>query len=369
MAVGVGSLITSVLGSGSSSNGTSKTNTKGTVATNNKGLTLNNQTGKTVNTGKTSTVGKTTQQQVAASGGTSTTVGTADKGALATAKGLTATALSDSTNDAQVKDLINSTVNQAAIAFAPTGNQGRDAGVYNSSSEDLLSGYAQGQASADASAAVLNYKQGEQGIAENANASVLDATKGSTGTAANTSTTSGSGTTDSTTANIDTSQTHDQSQLTNWLNSLTQTKGSSNTANQSSGDSGGVFSSLSLVCAEMLRQDKMELRLWVMINRHFIDKVGSLGKIGYWTWAHPVAKFARAKPDHWFTAAMFWLTEERACYVAAKFLGKQKYSVTWKGFVAYQTIFYFSYATAITTSPIRWAYVAYWNRFIKGRAV
>lgn len=373
MAAGYGQLISSIFGAGSALHGTGTSNTTGKVNTTG----VKNSTGNTVTRGKTSNTGVTVNKgytgtntkgntgtlQTTQSGGTTTTVGTADQGAINTAKGLAATALKDSTDSSKINGLINSTLGKAAIAFAPTGNQGVANGLYGSSTVNMLAGFAKGQAVADAAGQVLNYQQGEQQIAAGANASVLEATKGSTSTNSNTTT----GQSDTTNNQSTNTSTIDTQKVTDIIKQFQDAKTSnqekdSNTTNSnvkntskndSTGDSGGVLSSLSLVCAEMLRQDKMELRLWVMINRHFIDTVGPNGKEGYWVWAGPVAWFARRNPEHWFTKIMFWLTEERACYVAAKYLGKTpKYKITWKGWLAYRTIFYFSYMIAgITYIP------------------
>lgn len=421
---------TSQSGTRGSTTGSTDTSSTNLGASHTQGSTTGTSNTAGSTTGTTNTKGTANQAttQTATSGGTQTTVGTADIGALATAKGLTATALANSTNDKAIQGLISNTLQKSAIAFAPQGNAGRDSGLYSGSSEQLLTGYAQGQAVADATASVLDYKTQQQQIAGAATDSVLQATKGTTGTTVNTSTgvsntantsnqtqnqagTSNqtdntTGTSDQTNKTADTSNqtqatagTSDQQQNTvgtsnqtqatdsintqknnnisntdsqtainNLVNGLTQSKGNSTgttTANQS-GNQGGVFSSLSLVCAEMLRQGKMELRLWVMINRHFIESVGPLGKIGYWTWAGPVAWFARRNPEHWFTGIMFWLTEERACYVAAKFLGRgPRYEITLKGMFAYWLIFCFSYLIAYVTWPARIIYTAYWARNIK----
>lgn len=368
MAAGYGQLITSIFGAGSALHGTGSSNTTGKVnttgvknstgTTNTRGNTVNKGVTVNKNVSGTDTKGNTGTLQTTKSGGTTTTVGTADQGAINTAKGIASTALRDSTDQSKVSGLIDSTLGKAAIAFAPTLAAGTSgSGLYNSSTVDLLSGYAKGQAVADAAGQVLNYQQGEQQIAAGANASVLEATKGSTANTNNV-TTGASNTTNqqsSDTTSLDVQKVTDLIKQFQGVKSSTQDKTSNTTnsevdnksKNDSSGDSGGIFSSLSLVCAEMLRQDKMELRLWVMINRHFIDTVGPNGKEGYWAWAGPVAYFARRNPKHWFTEAMFWLTEERACYVAAKYLGKTpKYKITWKGWLAYKTIFYFSYAIA-----------------------
>lgn len=359
MAAGWGQLITSIFGAGNSESGTQFGSgynvnlTHDNSLNQSKGVQTGKTKGVTTSTGRTNQTTTGEQTGTTTTGGITTTVGTADKGALDAERGIASTALQNANDPSKTASLVKGILNKAAVTFGQgQGGEGVASGVYNSSTEKLLTGYAQGQAVADSAGAVLNYQQGEQQIAQGAEGAVIDATKGATTTSSTTQNstldtvsqllglTQDQGTTQQ--SNIDKNRTSDNVVNNQQVHGKHGMQGGS----QQSGDSGGVFSSLSLVCAEMLRQDKMDLKLWYMVNRHFIDKVGPNGKEGYWMWAGPVAYFVKRNPDHWFTKVMFWLTEERACYVAAKFLRRRKYSVTLKGWFAYNMIFYFSYFLA-----------------------
>lgn len=359
---GAGALITSIFGAGNSQHGTvtstgANTNQSTSGQNTKSGTNTKNQTQSTgTNVDKSQTGTATTSNagttQKAASGGTQTTVGTADAGALATAKGLTATALKDSTDQKNVQGLIDSTVHAAAINFAPTLAAGTaGSGLYNSSTTDLLSGFAQGQAASDAASAVLNYQQGEQQIASGANANVLNATKGSTGTTANTSTgTSDTGTTSNqNTGSTNTDNTSNQSgsvttqNVLDTINSFIHGSGhtGSTTSNDTAGNSGGVLSGVSLVCGEMKKTGKMDRRLWWIVTNHFINKTNTLQKKAYWSWSEPFVAYMRKHPDSWIVKTGCWLTHERAVYIAWKFRGEhglEYWKYSWKGPVAYWII-------------------------------
>jgi hypothetical protein len=359
---GAGALITSIFGAGNSQSGSSTSKgtssseglTKNSSSTVNHGRSVSNtvDSGKSTSDTGTATKSNASTTQSATAGGTQTTVGTADAGALATAKGLTSTALKDSTDQSKVQDLIQSTVHQAAINFAPTLAAGTaGAGLYNSSTTSMLSGVAQGQAASDAASAVLNYQQGEQNIASGANANVLNATKGSTGTTTNTSTgVSDTGTTanqqqDTNTTNSSDSKTGQVSQsgsvIDNIINSLTRGGSSATTSNSASGDSGGVASGLSVVCGEMKRIGKMDNKLWAIVTNHFLYCTTTLQKKAYWSWAEPFVDYMKKYPDSKFVKAICWLTHERAVYIAWKFKGEhglEYWKYSWKGPIAYWSI-------------------------------
>jgi hypothetical protein len=118
------------------------------------------------------------------SGGTTTGSSTTSSSAQALADNQKV--IDDATANAndpnQVSLIVNDIMTKAAQAFAPTVGQQNNAGMYNTSSLALLSAAAQGEATRQASTAVLNYKTSQQQIAQAASGNLLQATKTATTT-------------------------------------------------------------------------------------------------------------------------------------------------------------------------------------------
>lgn len=335
----------------SSTKGVNNTNKSGVQV--NKGIQVSKGTSKgtnlsegtTTNKGVSTTTGGTTINQ--------TTKGTADQGALDQARGISDQALKAVNDKGAINSLINSTLGKAAIAFAPTLAAGTSgSGLYNSSTVDLLSGFAKGQAVADSTQAVLNYKQGEQQIATQANQGILDATKGSvvTGGTTNTSTTGtdNTGTTNTvdntTNVNANTQRSNDKAtdleRSANTVVSNTNTKG--HTEQVSKSQQNGLLDN-SLVCAAMMEDGNMDRKLWTIVTRHFINNTSSWQKKSYWGWSAPFVKYMRKKPNSLAVKFVCWLTHERAVYVAAKLNpASSKYKSSYTGLFSYCFIWIFS---------------------------
>lgn len=287
-------------GSGNSNTNTkgqSNTNTNSKSGTTTKGI--SSTKGFTANQGVTATKGTVANKQT--TGTSSTTVGTADQGAINTAKSITNAALKASTDNGAITSLINSTLNKASIAFAPTLSEGTaGSGIYNGSTVDLLSGFAKGQATADATEAVLQYKQGEQTIANTANQSVLDATKGSTTSGTDTTSgvqnTTGISNAESTQKNISTDKTGGTSNTTTAGSSDTSTSGKSSVDQTSQSQQNGLLDN-SVICTELLRQGKLEQREWMISAVHFNLVVSDTGRTAYKIWSAPVVDWIKQYPE------------------------------------------------------------------------
>jgi len=98
-------------------------------------------------------------------------------------------ALANSTDPTQTTDLVTNILANAAKAFAPQAAQERAAGLYNSSTLSQLRSQATGEAAAQASKAVLDYKTSQQQIASVASGNLLQGNKTTSSTAAKTATT------------------------------------------------------------------------------------------------------------------------------------------------------------------------------------
>lgn len=311
-------------------------NTKGNVST--TGSTTGTTTGTSSNNGKSTSTNNTQNN--------STTVGTADKGALNQARDIVSQALDNMNNKSITSSLVNSVLNKASIAFGQgEGGAQRNAGVYNSSTQDLLSGFAKGQATSDAAEAVLNYKTGQQQIATNANQSIIDATKSSTTTGGTSSTggttTSDTGSTSGTTAGTSTS---DQASTTQGTNTDTTTNigksvqdtkginvqkeaGSSHVHQESQSQQNGLLTN-SVICSELLRQGKLSTRAWMIGSIHFNNGgVSNAGKLAYYAWAGPVVRYIKANPTGKIASIFSFLMEGRSKTIAFYYgrqMGKSK---------------------------------------------
>lgn len=114
---------------------------------------------------------------------TTVTKGTASPTALAGLQSTAAQASSNANNATSItQNLVNNIMKQSMIKFAPELAQERSAGMYNTSTMNLLHGNALAQAASDASNAVLNYQTSQQQIANQANQSAAVATRGTTAT-------------------------------------------------------------------------------------------------------------------------------------------------------------------------------------------
>lgn len=302
-----------LLGSGVlEGSGTSKTNTSGKSNVNSRGTTDTTSKGVDVSKGFTGSQGTTETKGTTGNKQTtdtsSKTVGTADAGAINTAKGITAAALKASTDNGAINDLINSTLNKASIAFAPTLSMGTaGSGLYNGSTVDLLSGFAKGQATADATQAILQYKQGEQQIATTSNQSVLDATKGSTTTGQDTTqgtqTTTGQSKAENTQNTMNTNITANKSD-TDTANVTNTTQSGKSTVNQQSQSQQNGLLTNSVICTELLRQGKLDKREWMVSAVHFNLVVSETGRTAYKVWSAPVVDWIKEHPDG-MTAKIF----------------------------------------------------------------
>lgn len=289
-------------------------------------------TGTTNQNTNTSGTSNTTGSQT--SNNTSTTTGTADAGALQTARDITSKALAAMTDQGAISDLINSSLNKASVAFAPTRNAQRGAGLYNGATGTLLTGYAEGQATSDAVASVLQYQQNEQQIATSANASILEATKGTT-TSGSSTTNNNSSTSSDTTANqtsnstgsqtsSGTSQSDTDSVTSRILQSLQSIIGSSNsnvtndtkqTSDQQQ-DSSGILSSV--ICTEMKVQGKLDQELYEIGTRHFVRTYSSDAMKAYWMWAKPTVRYMQEHPSSKLTGLISKVFNARAKHVGWK---------------------------------------------------
>jgi hypothetical protein len=86
-------------------------------------------------------------------------------------------ALANETDPSKVTDLINNIMTNAAKAFAPTAGQAAGAGLYNSTTLSQMTSQAEGEATAQASKAVLDYKTSQQQIAQLASGNLLSANR------------------------------------------------------------------------------------------------------------------------------------------------------------------------------------------------
>lgn len=359
------------------------TNTKGSQNTTNTGTsattgtTANNSasTGSTASnsasTGSTTNNSTTGTSSLTGSNSTSTTVGTANQGALDKANLITNQALKDSTDQGKINSLVNSTLSQASIAFAPTLAQGVASGGYNSTSTNLLSSFAKAQATADATQSVLQYQQGEQGIANQSNATVIDATKGATttggtsttntGTSTNTGTansssntantgtsnsnTNDTGTNTSNTSNANTSDTTNQSttnqtdlqkffsnnqdNISKLFETASQDIGKGQQSSTASGSSSGGGLLDTIICTELVMQGKLDGELMYNSSAHFYSTHSKFAFDSYIALARPIVEHIRNYPSGWLCKIMQILFTGRCKYVMHIVRPKrQRYSIS-----------------------------------------
>lgn len=320
-------------GSGTSTNKGTSTTT-GNQDTKTKGLTSNK--GVTFNKGLNNSQGTTN----------TTTVGTADKGALDQARSMVSGALSAVNDSGAINNLISSVLGKAAITFGQTqGGAERQAGLYDSSSEKLLSGFAQGQAAADATSAVLNYKTTEQGIANQANQSILTATEGSTvaGTTSNIDKTRDLGKNFNVTKNT-------QNQDTTG----TQTTNTNSTTTQKSQSQQNGLLDNSVICSELMRQRKLDRRSWMISAIHFNNGgVSKNGMEAYHNWSAAVVSWIRVFPNgkvaSLFTVLMKGRSQNIAWYYGRQFGKEKECPFRWKDLGARVVVDGITHISAILT--------------------
>lgn len=353
-----------------------KTNTVVRGSTNNKGTNVDT----TQTKGDVKTTGKTTQTATGTSNNTgtttnnSTTVGTADKGALDQARGIVSQALTNMNDTSITDNLVNSVLNKASVAFGQgEGGAQRNAGVYNSSTQDLLSGFAQGQATSDAAEAVLNYKTGQQQIATNANQSIIDATKSSVTTGGATTTDTGitSNRTAGTNITNQASNTHgtNTDKTTDTNQSLQQTKGfnvqkqfgTGHVVQGSKSQQGGLLDS-SLICTVLFNQGRINSELYMTTQLHFRNYYSDLQKNSYWKWAGKASVLVRDKP-HSFKANWFaWLTINRAHQVC-HIIRPRRFDFSLKGVIAMKIVVVIVTYVGITQIVIP----SLWNKLVSSK--
>lgn len=84
---------------------------------------------------------------------------------------------SNASDPSKTADVVQNILDQAAKAFAPTLAEGNSAGIYNSTTMNLLNKQAQGAAAAQSSKAVLDYKTKQQDIAQAASGNLVNANR------------------------------------------------------------------------------------------------------------------------------------------------------------------------------------------------
>lgn len=125
-------------------------------------------------TGKTT--GTSDSSGTSSSSGSTTTTKNADPGTLAALLGVAQNASDNAQNPDITKGIVDNIFSQSAEAFAPTQGLAASSGLYNSSTLQLLSNDARARATAQASAAVLNFQTTQQQIASGALSNILGAT-------------------------------------------------------------------------------------------------------------------------------------------------------------------------------------------------
>lgn len=249
------------------------------------------------------TQNQTTAQKTAQSTtGTQSTTASASDAALKAITSNIGLAQSNATDSSKTTDLVSNILTQAAMTFAPTKTLATAAGVYNSPTLSMLSSFAQGSATAQSANAVLSYETAQQGLAEGASSDLAKAT--ATTVAANSSTG------DSTSTQVsqllssvmqslfgNTAQNTSQNLLT--ANQGTSTGHQDQTTTSSQQGSSGI----SIVCTELMKQGKLDKKLWVENSRKF-QKYSKLSKDSYYFWARPAVKYLQEHSDSKLSRAL-----------------------------------------------------------------
>lgn len=310
--------------------GANPTNVNGntTNQTDVNATTTKDETTKTKSTGTDTTVGTGSTK----TSGVTTTVGTADPAALATARSITDLALGKINDTTAISGLIKDVLNKASVAYGTTdAGASKKAGLYDSSTQDLLAGYAEGQAVSDSVKAVTDYQAQQENLAIQANQSIIDATKGST-------TTSGSDTTTQQTATTQKISDAVSSLLgTNTTAAITKSAGTTQQNTESPGW-------ISVICTELRSQCRMPHRLYMLAQYHFVNEISQNGKEAYWWWAKFIVAHLKKYPDSKWSN--FWerVTISRAEYIAW-ITGHKKYQFKVSNYISF--IFVYAITLAV----------------------
>lgn len=267
----------------------------------------------------------TTQNQ-STSQNTSTTQTTAASASDAALKAITSNiglAQSNATDSSKTTDLVSNILTQAAMTFAPTKTLATGAGVYNSPTLSMLSDFAKGSATAQAAGAVLNYTTAQQGLAEGA-ASDLAKTTATTTAAAGSTSSQVSQLLSSVMQSLFSNTAQNTSQDLLTANQGTSTGHQDQTTTSSQQGSSGI----SIVCTELMKQGKLDKKLWVENSRQF-QKYSQLSKDSYYFWARPAVKYLQEHSDSKLSRAL-------GSVMLARCNGK------WYGIAVVNTITFFS---------------------------
>lgn len=250
----------------------------------------------------------------------STSTRTASQAALDAITNSYNTAMGNATNPNKTNDLVSNILQNAAMTFAPTQAVQTGAGLYNGTSLNLLSKYAQGTATGQAAGAVLDYQTAQQQIANTAAGNLANATQttsniGTTNqqnvitavqSLINSVTGANTNVSNQLTANqSDVNQTTSQALLGAQQNS-TQGEQVQNTQ-QSSQTSGGM----SVICTVLRQQGKLPRDLYLHQQRKF-RSYPPLVREAYWAWGAPVASWIEKHPDGIIAIVMKKLMVARA---------------------------------------------------------
>lgn len=112
------------------------------------------------------------------------------------------TANANATNPANTAAIVNNIIKTNTEAFTPTIGAQNSAGLYNSSTLELLSAEAQARSTAQASQAVLNYTTSQQQLAQSAASALISDTRGTTTSGSNSTATTNNSTTTNNESNV-----------------------------------------------------------------------------------------------------------------------------------------------------------------------
>jgi hypothetical protein len=281
-----------------------------TTTANNSKVTGTSETSNTGATANTSGTNQGTTQNTSTSSNTANTSTTsASAAAIAAQQNLYNTAVKNSTDTSSTDNLVSSILKNAAISFGSTqGANTPSSGIYNSTTQGLLQGNAQAQATADAAGAVLNYQTGQQQLAQSAAGGLINATSttNSSGTsttdqimqslvnsitsAFGTSSGSATGSNASNTANTGSSNTNILGNVANAAASQGLVVANSNSNSQSEG-------AKSIICTALMEEGTITKKIWARDTTIFWT-YPKLHQIAYLHWAEPAAAFLGAHPKH-----------------------------------------------------------------------
>lgn len=256
----------------------------------------------------------------------STSVSASSKEAIGAIASDYALARQNASDYGKTGDLVSNILQQAALNFAPTFALQSSAGIYNGTTTQLLSGNAQGAATAASAKAVLDYQTNQQALAGQAASNLADASKSVVNEGSSETTSfqnvvnkiisslTAAGKQSSTASNQDVgvgtvnSQGTTNQGLINAGQSSMVGEALQNTTQQSSGSSG---SGLSVICTELRKQEKLATYEYRSQMVRF-QRMPLLFKEAYWTWGRPTAQFIAAYPEGRLAKAMTVLMRDRA---------------------------------------------------------